>query len=470
MLDTFYETQLAVMASYAFVAILLERYISKRHTPPAENKDTPDPLLSGKTGAGGGQAAARALSRKYLVVYTVVMAADWLQGPYVYSLYKDQYEYSEQMVAVLFVTGFLSAGLSAPTVGVWADNYGRKRVCMGFCVSYIATCFCTFVNWLPVNLLGRICGGVSTAILFSCFDSWLVSAAQTAGVSSPDLSAIFGSATMINGLVAAAVGVFSNGLVAKTHTFTSPFVVSAMCLGVAWVLIGAMWSENYGTRSESATADLLQIKRLQEAWAIVRDDPSLVVLGLVQTCFEGSMYLFVFLWVPSMQEAAAPGENLPLGLIFSAFMVSMMLGSLLYKSLVTYCSAGESTLVLHAKLSSFTLLTAAFALAVNNLAHDVRSRFWAFCVFEACVGVYYPVQGMLRGTMIQNDHRATLSSLFRIPLNVFVVVALMSGVSSARHLVFAACSLALAFGSVMTSYVIVNKATELERENPARPE
>ncbi|KAG8679159.1 hypothetical protein FRC08_017164 [Ceratobasidium sp. 394] len=199
-------------------------------------------------------------------------------------------------------------------------------------------------------------------------------------------------------------------------------------------------------------------------------DPSLVVLGLVQTCFEGSMYLFVFLWVPSMQEAAAPGENLPLGLIFSAFMVSMMLGSLLYKSLVTYCSAGESTLVLHAKLSSFTLLTAAFALAVNNLAHDVRSRFWAFCVFEACVGVYYPVQGMLRGTMIQNDHRATLSSLFRIPLNVFVVVALMSGVSSARHLVFAACSLALAFGSVMTSYVIVNKATELERENPARPE
>ncbi|KAG8700657.1 hypothetical protein FRC09_005820 [Ceratobasidium sp. 395] len=411
MLDSFYETQLAVLASYAFVAILLERYISKRHTA-AQNKDASDPLLSGKTAAGGGQAAAKALSLKYLAVYAVVMAADWLQGPYVYSLYKDQYGYSEQMVAVLFVTGFLSAGLSAPTV---------------------------------------------------------VSAAQNDGVSSSDLSAIFGSATMINGLVAAAVGVFSNGLVARTQTFTSPFVVSALCLGVSWILIAALWSENYGTRSESATTDLLQIKRLGEAWAIVRDDPSLIVLGLVQTCFEGSMYLFVFLWVPSMQEAAY-GESLPLGLIFSAFMVSMMLGSLLYKSLVTYCSAGESTLVLHAKLSSFTLLTAAFALAVNNLAHDVRFRFWAFCMFEACVGVYYPVQGMLRGTMIQNDHRATLSSLFRIPLNIFVVVALMSGVSSARHLVFTACSLALAFGSVMTSYVIVNKATELERESPARPE
>ncbi|KAF8609474.1 DUF791-domain-containing protein [Ceratobasidium sp. AG-I] len=468
MLNSFYETQLLVMSGYAVCAMLLERYVSKRYTPESK-EDASDSLPNGNGAAGGGEAAARTLSYKYLVVYAVVMAADWLQGPYVYSLYKDQYDYSEHMVAVLFVTGFLSAGLSAPTVGVWADNYGRKRVCMAFCVSYVATCFCTFVNWLPINLLGRVFGGISTSILFSCFDSWLVSAAQTAGVSSPDLSGIFGSATMINGFVAAAVGVFSNGLVARTHTFTSPFVVSAMCLAVAWVLIGAMWTENYGTRSESATDDLFQIKRLREAWGIVRRDPSMIVLGLVQTCFEGSMYLFVFLWVPSMQETAAPGEELPLGLIFSAFMVSMMLGSLLYKSLVTYANNGESTLVLHAKLSSSTLLVAAFALAINNIAHDSRWRFWAFCLFEACVGIYYPVQGMLRGTMIQNDHRATLSSLFRVPLNIFVIVALMSGVSSARHLVFSACTVALAFGSVMTSLVIVNKATELERANPARP-
>lgn len=28
----------------------------------------------------------------------------------------------ERMVAVLFVTGFMSAGLTAPLVGVWADQ------------------------------------------------------------------------------------------------------------------------------------------------------------------------------------------------------------------------------------------------------------------------------------------------------------------------------------------------------------
>ncbi len=48
--------------------------------------------------------------------------ADWLQGPYIYSLYREQYGLPERLVAFLFVLGFLTAGLAAPLVGVWADQ------------------------------------------------------------------------------------------------------------------------------------------------------------------------------------------------------------------------------------------------------------------------------------------------------------------------------------------------------------
>ena len=81
-------------------------------------------------------------------------------------------------------------------------------------------------------------------------------------------------------------------------------------------------------------------------------DPYLLVIGLAQTCFEGSMYLFVFLWVPSLQEASPSAAELPLGYIFSCFMVAMMLGSLAYTSLmpcILYCygkMVRESGLVL----------------------------------------------------------------------------------------------------------------------------
>ncbi|GAV99775.1 major facilitator superfamily transporter domain-containing protein 5 [Lentinula edodes] len=65
---------------------------------------------------------------------------------------------------------------------------------------------------------------------------------------------------------------------------------------------------------------------------------------------------------------------------------------------------------------------------------------------------------MLRGTLIPNEHRATLSSLFRVPLNVFVVVSLLTGVSSARYAVLSASSVMLGFSAIMTGLVIVNHA------------
>jgi hypothetical protein len=111
----------------------------------------------------------------------------------------------------------------------------------------------------------------------------------------------------------------------------------------------------------------------------------------------------------------------------------------------------------HAKLSSAVCALAALALAVSVSQPDERARFWAFCVFEACVGLYYPVQGMLRGALIANEHRATLSSLFRVPLNVFVVVSLLTGVAGARGAVLTASALMLGFSSVMTGAVIVSR-------------
>jgi MFS transporter, MFS domain-containing protein family, molybdate-anion transporter len=140
-------------------------------------------------------------------------------------------------------------------------------------------------------------------------------------------------------------------------------------------------------------------------------DSVLIALGLTQTCFEGAMYLFVFLWVPSLQSCTL--LPLPLGYIFAAFMVSMMLGSLAYSfASSTAASRGnESSLSVHAKLSSLLLVVAAFALAVGSSGGEHRT-FWAFCLFEACVGVYYPVQGMLRSQLIANEHRATVRLQF----------------------------------------------------------
>jgi MFS transporter, MFS domain-containing protein family, molybdate-anion transporter len=105
----------------------------------------------------------------------------------------------------------------------------------------------------------------------------------------------------------------------------------------------------------------------------------------------------------------------------------MMLGSLLYTGITSHPPpttperSGDSSLTVHAKLSGLVCAISALSFAVSVRFPSEHVRFAAFCVFEACVGMYYPVQGMLRGTLIPNEHRATVSiiSLFSvIPLSL----------------------------------------------------
>ncbi|EJC97636.1 DUF791-domain-containing protein [Fomitiporia mediterranea MF3/22] len=477
---SFYETQLAVLAAFCILAVLFERRqaAKKNEKPGGHAKSLSQAANAAENGTTNGSlgwkrsSSASALSRQYLIVYGIVMCADWLQGPYVYSLYREQYDLPERIVASLFVTGFLSGGLTAPIVGAWADQHGRRRICQAFCVTYTLSCVAILFNSLPILYTGRILGGISTSILFSAFESWLVSSANNQGVEQSELSSIFGRATLVNGFVAFSAGIVSNKIVGTFETFAAPFIASGMLLVLGWVAIKSLWGENFGNGGgKEVYSDPFQLKRLGQAWSIVRNDPTLLTLGLTQTCFEGSMYLFVFAWVPALQESSRPDEVLPLGYIFSAYMVSMMLGSLFYTAAASLAitpsnspnlkasssgnDASDNSLTLHAKLSSLVCTLGAMALAVSVTTADVRYRFWAFCLFEACVGVYYPVQGMLRGSLISNDHRATLSSLFRVPLNVFVVTALMTGVSSARLYVFAGCAFVLATSAIMTGLVVV---------------
>lgn len=42
-------------------------------------------------------------------------------GPYMFPLYSDAYNFTDRIVAMLFVFGFTAGGISAPYVGKWAD-------------------------------------------------------------------------------------------------------------------------------------------------------------------------------------------------------------------------------------------------------------------------------------------------------------------------------------------------------------
>jgi MFS family permease len=148
---------------------------------------------------------------------------------------------------------------------------------MVFCVTYAITCMCITVPSLPVLFFGRILGGISTSILYSAFESWLVSSSNHLALPQSSLSNILGRATLINGIVAAIAGVVSNKLVSTSLTFKSPFVASGVLLVLAWVVIDRTWHENRGGASSSDDGGIFQLRRLGQAWNIVKTgEPNLL--------------------------------------------------------------------------------------------------------------------------------------------------------------------------------------------------
>ena len=68
-------------------------------------KDLIKGKLSTNSDVGGQTPQFKAFQRTYLTVYLLMMAGDWLQGPYMYALY-DAYGFKHDEIAALFVAGF----------------------------------------------------------------------------------------------------------------------------------------------------------------------------------------------------------------------------------------------------------------------------------------------------------------------------------------------------------------------------
>lgn len=397
------------------------------------------------------RAEASSFTRLFLVVYCLVMASDWLQGPYVYSLYKDQFGLKEEVVAALFTTGFVSGGVSGYFVGQFADRYGRKTACLVFCITYSVACFSTLLPNLYALFFGRIFGGLSTSLMYSAFESWMVTEYHKRHIdqAGTSLSSMFGVMTTMNSIVAILAGVSSEWLVQVTGTKRSPFMASAGLLTMAFWLIFAFWNENYGDNHNAGEVDVPAKNVLR----IVFSDKRILTLGLASCFFEGSMYLFVFFWTPALKAAQSidSAPVLPLGTIFACFMASVMLGSLGFNLFVS-----RYQLISHSRLLTIIFATASSSLLVTIVVRDEALTFWSFCVFEACVGMYWPSVGYLKGRYIDDGIRARVYGMLRVPLNVFVVIALslIEEGPEYRNLVFMSCSGLLVLTSGIFHYIL----------------
>eukprot|EP00051_Salpingoeca_urceolata_P028781 m.488072 g.488072 ORF g.488072 m.488072 type:complete len:431 (+) comp25521_c0_seq1:92-1384(+) len=377
-------------------------------------------------GASATSADFKNFQFRYLVVYLVMMAADWMQGPYVYALYSF-YGFTMEQNGQLFIVGFGTSMIFGIVAGSLVDKYGRKLGCVMYGIVYMASCVTKHHNSFHTLMLGRVLGGIATSILFSAFESWMISQHNKEGFEPDLMSGTFSYMFMGNGLVAIGAGWLAQQAVDYVGHPVAPFDLSFVFLGIGTVLIFYLWTENYGDRKSDISSSV------SAAWKAIREDRKVMLLGVIQSLFEGAMYTFVFMWTPTLE---AEGLAIPHGLVFASFMVCSSIGGAVFKLLV------KTQEVRHFMHHVFA--AAALSLLVPVLVTSTFYRFVAFLVFEVSVGIFWPGMGTLRSKHVAEETRATVMNFFRIPLNLMVCLILLYVSKMAITTVFTLCFLFLA--------------------------
>lgn len=366
----------------------------------------------------------------YLSVIGFMVAGDWLQGPVVYALY-EYYGFSKYEISLLFLVGFVTSGIGGVFVGTIVDRIGRKNGCILYAIVYIISCFSKHYSNFYILLWGRIMGGIATSLLFSSFESWYVSEHTAERFPEGEISETFSTSTMLNSIVAIASGVLAQILVDGIPAweplpglhlghFTTPFDFAVVCLTCGTIFILLKWKENFGTPHGD-------LHGLQESFKLLMNDRQILLVGLVQSLFEGAMYVFVFIWTPAL-------GNVPHGVIFSCFMWAVMLGS------IAFGKIQRNALLIACAVGAISLLPTVFI--ENSIL-----RFLCFVLFEFCCGIYFPAMASIKSSVVPNDFRATIYNIYRVPLNVIVVFILLTNASITATL--AACCVLLGFASIL---------------------
>lgn len=365
--------------------------------------------------------------------------ADWVQGPFLYRVFQH-HAIAPEDIAVLYSCAYASSAVLGTLAGSLGDRIGRKRLTILYGVVFALASATKFSASFWVLLGGRCLNGVATSIMHSAFEPWFLAQHAARGLSPRGLVQALSVVTFAHGLVAIPAGVAGHGVSLYGDPQT-PFALAIGACGVGMALVAALW-EGDGPRPGHQGPSLLAL--LPSALRFLAGNRRALLVGVVQSLFEVPSMVFVMMWTPHLQRLAGGDgvDAVPTGLIFAGFMVALMAGSQIHGALARHgVAAGD--------LLGYILPVAACAFLWTAASTSFGSSLGSFLLFEVACGAYYPVLGALKQEHLPRPLLSTIAAVFRLPLNILLVVGLRQVVGMADSVVFAGCATLLIVGTTI---------------------
>lgn len=143
----------------------------------------------------------------------------------------------------------------------------------------MACCLSMLSDNLYVLFAGRFCGGVSTTLLYSVFDAWMITEYHKRDLEAENLSlgTLYGWMTWLNSVVAITTGIIGELLVSFTGTKMSPFLLAVLVLAGTAAWISSTWVSRF-TVARNSTG-LLNKTRMKIMAASRLERPGLLSLA-----------------------------------------------------------------------------------------------------------------------------------------------------------------------------------------------
>ncbi|XDG10244.1 hypothetical protein ABKA04_009859 [Annulohypoxylon sp. FPYF3050] len=233
--------------------------------------------------------------------------------------------------------------------------------------------------------------------------------------------------TTYNCITAIIAGVVGYCIVLVSGSKTDPFVAGVVLDVCAVLLMLWTWNENKGaTNSASNPCD----EQVSESDTTDDKIPEGTIGNL-------------------KDDHPEKADGIPYGAIFSAFMATMVLGTMLFRfSIRTVKSETTDEIPLFSAILPTLILCATFFVSALSFLIVAFSRgefdtYLAFLLLEFCNGVYVPSMAYHRSLIVNDSSRAMVYGFMNIPLFIFVVIAVYATSSNGeqRQTLFASSAL-----------------------------
>lgn len=213
------------------------------------------------------------------------------------------------------------------------------------------------------------------------------------------------------------------------------------------------WNENKGATnsvsnscdeqvSESDTTD----DKIPEGTIGNLKDVRIWVLSFASCCFEGSIFIFTFSWPGTLQTAhdkdhPEKADGISYGAIFSAFMATMVLGTMLFRFLIRTVKPETTdkiplfSAVLPTLILCTTFFVGALSFLIAAFSRGEFDTYMAFLLLEFCNGVYVSSMAYHRSLIVNDSSRAMVYGFMNIPLFIFVVIVVYATSSNDGELI-----------------------------------